>query len=88
MKIMIASAMTLGLMTSAAMAAEPAKTSDAQKGPIELTAVQMDEVTAGRLFPGNQVAVGNLVNAQVQDVVVLRNVDVCAICTNPDLSGP
>ena len=85
MRTILASGLALGLMTSAALATEPTKTPDAKEGPIQLTAVQMDKVVAGRHFPGNQVAVGNLVNAQVQDVVDVRNVDVCAICSDPRL---
>jgi hypothetical protein len=66
MKTLLVSALALGAMTSVAFAG----------APTQLTATQMDAVTAGQ----NQVARGVVAaNAIVQ--VDARDLDVCAICS-------
>jgi hypothetical protein len=83
MKTILASVLALGLMTSATVAAESTKSTATQSGRVVLTTAQMDNVRAGRhRFPGNQVAAGNLVNAQVQ--LDARDLDACVICSDTE----
>lgn len=52
MKTLLASALALGATVSLALA-EPASTADPQPGPLELTDIQMDRITAGKVPPTN-----------------------------------
>ena len=70
MKTLLVSALALGMMTSAAMAAGPAKPTVTPAAPFTLTETQMDKTTAGVCIgncPGNKTQVG--VNA----CVITRN---------------
>jgi hypothetical protein len=48
MKTFLASALVLGAMTSAALAADPITPTNDRTGPVELTSAQMNQVVAGQ----------------------------------------
>jgi hypothetical protein len=68
---LIASALALSAMSSFALAAEPVDTNESAVGPVELTEVQMDNVTAA----GHRLGHGGLIVVDV-DARVIRDVDV------------
>jgi hypothetical protein len=66
---LFASALALSAMSSYALAAEPVDTNEAAAGPVELTEVQMDNVTAAGHHTG-------LIVVDVRNVQIIRDVDV------------